>query len=46
MLSVDPGFRGDRVLVAEMQLPPKYTTPASISQFYGEVLERLKGLGV
>ena len=45
MMSVDPGFRGDRVLVAEMQLPPKYKTPASIFQFYGELLERLSGIG-
>ena len=45
MMSVDLGFRGDRVLVAEMQLPPKYTTPASITQFYSEVLAHLSSIG-
>lgn len=41
MLSVDLGFNGDRVLVAEMQLPPSYKTPASIRQFADAVTERL-----
>ncbi len=44
MMRVDPGFRGDRVLVAELQLPASYATPAGISQFYGSVLDRLNGL--
>src|ERR1051325_7967574 len=44
MMRVDPGFRGDRVLVAEMQLPPKYDTSAGIAQFYDRVLERLASM--
>jgi putative ABC transport system permease protein len=44
MMRVDPGFQGDRVLVAQMQLPPKYSTKASISQFYDRVLERLAAM--
>ena len=41
MMQVDPGFRGERVLVAEMQLPPKYDSKEAIAQFYDRVLERL-----
>jgi putative ABC transport system permease protein len=42
MMRVDPGFDGAHVLVAEMQLPPRYKTPASIQQFYDGVIERLR----
>jgi putative ABC transport system permease protein len=41
LMRVDPGFDGERVLVAEILLPPKYQTPASIRQFYDSVVERL-----
>ncbi len=44
MLSIDPGFRADRVVVAEMQLPQKYATAAAVSHFYDSVLERLSGM--
>ena len=43
-LGIDPGFRGDRVVVAEMQLPPKYDTAAAVSHFYDSVVERLSGM--
>jgi putative ABC transport system permease protein len=41
LMRTDVGFDGEHVLVAEMQLPPKYKTPASIQQFYEGVIERL-----
>ena len=44
MLHVDLGFDGERVLVAELQLLPKYKTAAGISQFYDSAMERLKGM--
>jgi putative ABC transport system permease protein len=44
MLSIDPGFRADRVVVAEMQLPQKHDTAAAVSHFYDSVLERLSGM--
>ena len=40
MLQVDLGFNGDRVLVAEMQLPPSIKSPAGITQFTDKILER------
>jgi putative ABC transport system permease protein len=40
---VDPGFRGDHLLTMQLWLPPaKYTTRASTSGFYEEVLGRLR----
>lgn len=44
MMRVDPGFDGDRVLVAEILLPPKYQTPASIRQFYDSLVDRLASM--
>jgi putative ABC transport system permease protein len=44
MLRVDLGFDGSHVLVAEMQLPPKYKTTASMQQFYDGVIERVAPL--
>ncbi len=44
MMTVDPGFDGERVLVAEILLPPKYQTPASIRQFYDSVVDRLASM--
>ena len=44
MVHVDLGFDGERVLVAELQLLPKYKTAAGISQFYDSAIERLKGM--
>ena len=41
MMRVDPGFDGERVLVAQILLPPKYQTPASIRQFYDSVVDHL-----
>jgi putative ABC transport system permease protein len=40
MRQVDLGYNGDRVLVAELTLPPSYKTPVSINQFANAILER------
>ena len=45
MERVDPGFDPRRVLVAEMELPPKYKTPESIEHFVDSVTERAKAIG-
>jgi putative ABC transport system permease protein len=44
LMRVDPGFDGQRVLVAEILLPPKYQTPASVRQFYDSVVDRLSSV--
>lgn len=44
ILKVDLGFDGEHVLVAEMQLLPKYKTAAGMTQFYDSVLERLQSM--
>ncbi len=42
MLSVDPGFRPDEVLVAGYQLPVReYPTRATVAAFHRDVMERL-----
>ena len=45
VLRVQPGFDSDRVLVANIELPPRYQDDAPIIQFYGDVLARLRGRG-
>jgi putative ABC transport system permease protein len=45
MKSIDPGFDGRRVMVAEMQLGTKYKTPASITQFSDSLLEKMGAVG-
>src|ERR1700722_6107201 len=44
MMRADIGFDGTHVLVAEMQLPPKYKTTASMQQFYDGVIDRVRPL--
>ncbi len=44
ILNVDLGFDGEHALVADVQLLPKYKTPASITQFYDSAIDRLKGM--
>ncbi len=44
MTRADLGFNGSHVLVAEMQLPPKYKSTASMQQFYDGVIERVAPL--
>jgi len=44
MMGINLGFDGGRVLVGDVQLPPKYKTPASMSQFYDGVVERLASI--
>jgi predicted permease len=42
LLSVDPGFRADNVLVARLQTPyPRYENPQMVRGFYDRVLERM-----
>jgi putative ABC transport system permease protein len=44
ILSVDPGFRGDRVLAATVELPSRYKGMAGVTQFFDQVIERLAGV--
>jgi predicted permease len=45
MERVDPGFDPRQVLVAEMELPPKYKTPESITQFSDAIIEKTAAIG-
>jgi putative ABC transport system permease protein len=43
--NVDPGFRPEGLLLAEVQLPRyQYDTPEKVERFYTELQERLRGL--
>ncbi len=44
IMGINLGFDGGRVLVGDVQLPSKYKTPASKSQFYDAVVERLASI--
>ena len=45
LLSVDPGFRAENVLVARMQPPwPRYGTDTVVRSFYDRVLERTSAI--
>jgi predicted permease len=45
VLRVDPGFRPDHVLTFQLSLPQaKYAKPEQVRQFFGDLLERLRGL--
>ena len=42
LIAVDPGFRTDHLLSAEITLPiPRYADSSAINQFYGQVLDRI-----
>ncbi|HTL05902.1 MAG TPA: ABC transporter permease, partial [Gemmatimonadales bacterium] len=42
---VDPGFRAENVLIADLSLPQaRYDGPGQVGQFYGQLLERVRGL--
>jgi predicted permease len=41
VLRVQPGFASDHVLVAYVELPPRYQDDAPVTQFYKDVLSRL-----
>jgi predicted permease len=43
ILRVQPGYASDHVTVATVELPRKYNNPAVISQFYSDLLARLRG---
>ncbi len=45
MHKVDPGFDPRRALVAEMELPPKYSSTAMIAQFADAVAEKTAAIG-
>ena len=45
VLGVQPGFASDRVLVAYLELPPRYQDDRPIVQFYDDVLSRLAARG-
>jgi putative ABC transport system permease protein len=42
--SVDPGFRSASVFSMRVALPARYDTPARVSQFFSELVERASGL--
>ena len=45
VLDIDPGFRADRVLTAEVSLPGnRYKDDAALNAFTGEVLRRLRAV--
>ena len=45
LLSVDPGFRAENVLVARLQTPyPRYNDPQMVRGFYDRVLERVAAI--
>ena len=45
LLSVDPGFRADNVLVARLQTPyPRYDSAQMVRSFYDRVLERVAAI--
>jgi len=45
LLSVDPGFRAENVLVARLQTPyPRYDNPQMVRSFYDRVLERVAAI--
>jgi len=45
LLSVDPGFRAENVLVARLQTPyPRYGDPQMVRGFYDRVLERVAAI--
>jgi predicted permease len=45
VLRVQPGFASDHVLVANIELPPRYQDDAPITQFYNDLLARLGSRG-
>ena len=45
LLSVDPGFRAENVLMARLQTPyPRYDNPQMVRRFYDQVLERVAAI--
>ncbi|MEK6322867.1 MAG: ABC transporter permease [Acidobacteriota bacterium] len=44
LLSIDPGYRAERVLTARLSLPPRYSQRPLRAQFYEQTLERLAAL--
>src|SRR5262249_55930313 len=45
LMSVDPGFRPENVLVGRLELPQsKYTTAAQIRSFYNQLEQRMRSL--
>ena len=44
VLNTDPGFRTDRLLTLQVNLPPKYNTPEKHLGFYRSLLARLEAV--
>ena len=44
VLTVDPGFRADRLLTLQITVPPRYVTAEHRRAFYADLLRRLEGL--
>ena len=44
VLTVDPGFRADRLLTLQITVPPRYATPEHRRAFYADLFARLEAL--